>query len=235
MSALANAPAARRFATAGLILATLGFAGCAERPDARLNFVPDDYRARHPIIVGDATQNLDILPSSADTRLTHADYTRVQSFAARFRSSRAAAISVQVPVRTRNAAAASLVAKDMLRALHREGVPRSRVVFSSYEVAGGDEAYPIRLSYTGLSAGLDHPCGQWPSDLGDTYQNRNYENFGCASQANLAAQIADPRDLLGPRGMSEIDAERRTTVINDYRQGRSTASDRSTTESNYSW
>ncbi|KQQ79538.1 CpaD family pilus assembly lipoprotein [Aureimonas sp. Leaf324] len=235
MSALANAPAARRFATAGLILATLAFAGCAERPDASLNFVPDDYRARHPIIVGDATQNLDILPSAADTRLTHADLTRVQSFANRFRASRAAAISVQVPVRTRNAAAASLVARDMLRALHREGVPRSRIVFSSYEVAGGDEAYPIRLSYTGLSAGLDHPCGQWPSDLGDTYQNRNYENFGCASQANLAAQISDPRDLLGPRGMSEIDAERRTTVIGDYRQGRSTASERSNTESNYSW
>jgi pilus assembly protein CpaD len=35
--------------------------------------------------------------------------------------------------------------------------------------------------------------------------------------------------------MSEIDAERRTTVIGDYRQGRSTASDRSRTESNYNW
>ncbi|RIY00956.1 pilus assembly protein CpaD [Aureimonas flava] len=235
MRAHATPSAARRLASAGFVLAALGLAGCAQRPDASLNFVPDDYRARHPIIVGEATQDLDILVASSETRLTYADLTRVQSFAARFRASRAAVIRIQTPAGTRNAAAAGLVVKDMVRALGREGVPHSRILVSSYDVDAGGEAFPIRLSFNGLTAALDHPCGQWPKDLGDTYQNRNYENFGCASQANLAAQISDPRDLLGPRGMSEIDAERRTTVIGDYRQGNATASERSRTESNYDW
>jgi len=36
------------------------------------------------------------------------------------------------------------------------------------------------------------PCGLWPRDLGPTYdrehyENRQYHNFGCASQRNLAA------------------------------------------------
>ena len=51
----------------------------------------------------------------------------------------------------------------------------------------------------------------------NTVQNRNYENFGCASQANLAAMVAEPMDLIGPRQMSPIDAVRRGQVIKDYR------------------
>lgn len=235
MSAHAIPSAARRLATAGFVMAALGLAGCAQRPDASLNFVPDDYRARHPIIVGEAVENLDILVASSETRLTHPDVTRVQSFATRFRSGRASVLHIQAPAGARNSPAAGLVTKDIVRVLARAGVPHSRVIVSSYGAEPSGEAFPIRLSFSGLAAGLDHPCGQWPTDLGDTYNNRNYENFGCASQANLAAQVADPRDLLGPRGMSEIDAERRTTVIGDYRAGRNTASDRSRTESNYSW
>ena len=60
-------------------------------------------------------------------------------------------------------------------------------------------------------------------------QNKNYENFGCASQQNLAAQIANPSDLVGPRGMSPIDAANRATVIQTYRDG-DTSSDSSSSE-----
>ncbi|GAI42846.1 unnamed protein product, partial [marine sediment metagenome] len=36
-------------------------------------------------------------------------------------------------------------------------------------------------------------------------------------QNNLAAQIANPADLLGPRASTTIDAERRGKVIDAYR------------------
>ncbi|WP_279481038.1 CpaD family pilus assembly lipoprotein [Aureimonas sp. SK2] len=235
MSAHAISSAARRFATAGFALATLSLAGCAQRPDGTVNSIPDDYRVRHPIIVGEAVQDLDILVASSETRLTHADVTRVESFATRFRSARASVMRIQVPAGARNGPAAEQVARDMVRVLGRQGVPRSRIIVSPYDTGPSAEALPIRLSFSGISAGLDHPCGEWPEDLGNTYQNRNYQNFGCASQANLAAQIADPRDLLGPRGMGEIDAERRTKVIQDYRSGEPTASRPSRTESRYDW
>ncbi|WP_182086074.1 CpaD family pilus assembly lipoprotein [Aureimonas sp. ME7] len=222
-------------AGAWLVLATLGLSGCASQRDLAVNTVPDDYRSRHPIIVGESTQDLDILVASSDTRLTHPDATRVEEFAARFRSSRAAVLRVQVPMGTRNARAADIVSDSLLKVLSRSGVARSRVLVSPYRAADNGEAFPIRLSFNAVTAGLDHACGQWPTDLGDTYQNRNYENFGCATQSNLAAQISDPRDLLGPRGMSEIDAERRTDVIGKYRRGEVTASEAPTTESTYNW
>jgi len=60
-------------------------------------------------------------------------------------------------------------------------------------------------------------CGQWTDDLKDTHDNQNYNNFGCATQNNLAEMIVNPEDLVHPRGQSEIDAERRDNVINDWR------------------
>lgn len=219
---------------AALLLAgTAGLGGCATPPET-VGTVPDDYRTRHPITVREATRDLDIFVASSDTRLTLPDETRVEEFTTRFRASRAAVIRVQLPSGTSNGAAARLVADNIVKVLARHGVPRSRVVVTPYQAASLADAPPVRLSYNAVVAEVE-PCGRWPEDLGNTEQNRNYYNFGCASQSNLAAQISDPRDLLGPRGMSEIDAERRTTVIGDYRTGANTASDRPRTESNYEW
>ena len=48
------------------------------------------------------------------------------------------------------------------------------------------------------------PCGLWPDDLGpdnnpDHFENREYYNFGCATQRNLAAMVDQPADLVQPR------------------------------------
>ena len=67
----------------------------------------------------------------------------------------------------------------------------------------------------------------------DTSENKNYFNFGCASQQNLAAQIADPRDLLSPRGVDSIDAGRRTTVLDNYRRGEPTTTAAGSSEIEY--
>jgi len=234
MSALALRPALRRLPLLGVLAGLAALQGCANLQDGTVGAIPDDYRTRHPIVVREATRDLDLFVSSADTRLTLADQTRVEEFANRFRASRAAVIRVQLPQGSLNGAAARLVADNVVRSLGRLGVARSRVIVSPYDPGPMADTPPVRLSFNAVVAEVE-PCGRWPEDLGDTAQNRNYHNFGCASQSNLAAQIADPRDLLGPRGMSEIDAERRTNVIGRYRAGQTTASDRSRTESTYDW
>lgn len=234
MSVRTILPPSRFAVLSALLLAgAAGLAGCASPPDT-VGTIPDDYRTRHPITVREATRDLDIFVASSDTRLTLPDETRVEDFTTRFRASRASVIRVQLPSGTRNAAAARLVTDSIVRVLARRGVPRSRVIVTPYAAGELADAPPVRLSYNAVVAEVE-PCGRWPDDLGNTEQNRNYYNFGCATQSNLAAQISDPRDLLGPRGMSEIDAERRTTVIGDYRTGANTASDRPRTESSYEW
>jgi pilus assembly protein CpaD len=42
--------------------------------------------------------------------------------------------------------------------------------------------------------------------------------------ANIAAQVANPEDLLGPRPETPIDSGRRATVLDKYRKGEVTAS-----------
>ena len=52
----------------------------------------------------------------------------------------------------------------------------------------------IRLNYPKISA-VAGPCGLWPEDLGPSihnkcyFENKDYYNFGCANQRNLAAMV----------------------------------------------
>ena len=73
-------------------------------------------------------------------------------------------------------------------------------VTEPYTAGRGADA-PLRLSYLQYIA--EGPaCGRWPTNLARQKDNLNYDNFGCAQQRNLAAQIANPADLIGPRSMT---------------------------------
>ncbi len=67
-------------------------------------------------------------------------------------------------------------------------------------------------------------CGQWPLDLAsggstDGWNNESYWNFGCATQATLAAQVDDPRDFAHARALGPADEEMRLRAIKDVREG----------------
>ena len=55
-------------------------------------------------------------------------------------------------------------------------------------------------------------CGEWTENESFTMDNRTPKNFGCSIQQNIAAMVADPRDLLGPGPMGPVDTARRATV-----------------------
>ena len=69
-------------------------------------------------------------------------------------------------------------------------------------------------------------CGTSWTNLGRTGANAGYANFGCAVNANLAAQIADPRDIVSPRAVQPGSAARRAVVFDKYRLGEPTAATR---------
>ena len=70
----------------------------------------------------------------------------------------------------------------------------------------------------------------WEQDLAHQSNNQPWASFGCATQANLAAMISDPADLLGPRQEDPRDAARRARVLEAYRQGQQTHANRSDDE-----
>ena len=69
-----------------------------------------------------------------------------------------------------------------------------------------------------------YACGQTWENLAATRNNTAYANFGCAVSSNLAAQIADPRDLQTPRAATPVDMGRRSVVLDKYRKGEVTSS-----------
>lgn len=202
---------------AAIILAGAVLGGCAKVHNIEVGSVPDDYRAKHPIIISEKEEVVDIPVASNDRTMNYGTTSIVRGFAAQYRESSSGSIQVMTPVGSRNTGAASHVANHIRKILVEEGIPRGRIQVTSYQAAAQNDAAPIRLSYSAIAASTG-PCGRWPNDLvTNTTENKHYENFGCATQNNLAAQIANPSDLIAPRGMTPIDAQRRDKVIESYR------------------
>ena len=170
-----------------------------------------------PIVLTESQHTIDVPVASGDRELTAAMRDNIRGFAMDYSSKSRGVIQIMVPHGSANAGAASILRKDIRATLVGAGVARNRIIETSYGANPEGDAAPIRLAFVAITA-KTNPCGQWPEDLiSNTVENNQYHNFGCATQANLAAQIANPMDLVAPRGMSPIDAERRSVVIEDYR------------------
>jgi pilus assembly protein CpaD len=215
---------ARVFKLAGvamLIATSAVLASCGSvRPDRQTtSSIPDDYRTRHPITLAEVEHNLDVPVAAGQGRLTPATRDLITGFAQDYKAISRGTIAIIVPQGAANSGSANAVRNEIRRVLAAADIANARIITSSYTPQSPDASAPVRLSFIGVTA-ITNDCGQWPSDLfGKTViDNTNWENFGCASQQNLAAQIASPADLVGPRGMTPIDAERRAEVIRVYRE-----------------
>src|SRR5207302_2101112 len=108
-----------------------------------------------------------------------------------------------------------LAARAALPAIERAlsaGGASGYINVGSYPAAEPGVASPIRLSFDGLKAQVASQCGQWPRDIAsastiDGWENRHCWNYGCGYQTDLAAQVADPRDLVSPQAESASDIQ----------------------------
>jgi pilus assembly protein CpaD len=191
-------------------------AGCARRDSITVGAVPDDYRTNHPIVIGEKVEVLDLPVASGDRGMTEWQRDSLDGFLDGYDYTAAPVVTITVPSGSGNELAAADAALDMRKFLRARGVHESRLMMSSYQAPSVDVSAPIRVSYTAIRA-QTNKCGRWPEDLMNNTENKHYANFGCSYQNNLAAQIANPADLIGPRKLSEVDAEKRGVVIDEYR------------------
>jgi pilus assembly protein CpaD len=198
-----------------LIVAAL-LSGCANQASIQVGSIPDDYRTNHPIIIGEKEKTLDLPVGASASRMTELHRVALKGFLTDYDHAAAPYVAVLVPVGSANEAAAYRASGDIVAFMRREGIPRERIVVQSYFAPSPESPAPIRVSYAVLKASAG-PCGRWPEDIADTTENRHYANFGCSYQNNLAAQIANPADLLGPRKMTTIDSENRDNAIGEYK------------------
>jgi pilus assembly protein CpaD len=198
----------------------LSLAGCM----TGVNYASDnalaynDYHERHPIVLGQGVTTLDLFPNGGKLDELSAD--KIKAFAGRYHQFGASEITILTPAGDGVSAQA---VPEIRRQLFADGL-RGYVRVGSYPVRDRHMAAPVRLMFSGLKARVAGRCGQWPADLAsgssiEGWKNEPYANFGCATQADLAAQIDDPRDLVQARGETAPDEEMRLRAIQQVRKG----------------
>ena len=145
----------------------------------------------------------------------------LSALVSRWLSAQAREIVVSAPVGGGDASAAGGMAVQIRERLVFYGAAPARVRVVGYDAVGLDPA-PMRVGFEIFTAEGPN-CGRW-ENLTATRKNEAYSNFGCAMAANLAAQVANPEDLIRPRDSTPIDAGRRDAVLGKYRAGEVTSS-----------
>jgi pilus assembly protein CpaD len=178
-----------------------------------------DGAANHPITVEPHAQTIKLSFSAPDAGLMPDDAARFEAFVDAYRDHGDGAISVTVPSGPDASATISYFGQKLASA----GVAPERILVGTREVVNGDRRVEIGyIAFTARTA----PCGDWSESLADTSANATAPDFGCSVQQNIAAQIADPRDLMRPRDETASDAVRRATVTDKYEKGQITQADK---------
>lgn len=215
--------ASQQFATrtrsliAILLITTAGVvAGCTQHDSIHVGSIPDDYRTSHPIVIQEKQEKVDIPVGLNDYHVTPIQRSALDGFLSRYDSAAAPMVQILVPYGSANSAAASRIAGQFATQMRKKGIPDNRVVQHAYH-APADAAAPIRVSFAAMRAQVASNCGRWPEDMLARVDNKHWANFGCSYQNNLAAQIANPGDLIAPRSTTPIDAANRSNAIDQYR------------------
>ena len=213
-------------ALVALVLVAGSLGACrSDRIDTTGSLYLHDVRTRHPYVLSDGARTLDVFPTGTghiDPRQT----SDVEAFLLEFRRYGRGTLVIEMP-RGVSPGLAPAVERTggLIRSLGaRGGIPAGAIVVSGYPVADPLLASPVHLSFQRMEAKVAGQCGLWPQDLGagDTgfnLRNEPYWNHGCSVRANVAAQTADPVDLVRGREEGRIDTVRRVKVINKLRDG----------------
>jgi pilus assembly protein CpaD len=189
---------------------------------------PDDYHQRHPIAIQETERSVVIFVGHARGGLSASQRADVLGLAQTWLREGTGAINADVPVDTPNARAAADSFREIQSLLAAAGVPPRGITVRRYHPEDPRQLAAIRLNYPKLSA-VAGPCGLWPEDLGPSIKNKNYlenkqyYNFGCAYQRNMAAMVDNPSDLEQPRSETPAYTPRRSEAFEKYRKGNSTA------------
>lgn len=212
----------RAAALVAAFAAVLTASSCASPVNKATDSV--DPEQNHPITVAPTFKDLKLSFATPAAGLTPEDDARFTQFVQRYLAFGNGSISISAPKRPDSSAAIRYFGER----LAGMGVPRDHILVGTRDLVDGDARIELGfITYDARTA----PCGDWSHNAADTSSNMTMPNFGCATQHNLAAMVADPRDLVAPRALGPADATRRAVVMQNYEKGAPTASQKTADQS----
>src|SRR4051812_2420868 len=194
-----------KLAALGLVLTSL--AACASPAGPETAIGPRTETERWNDRVQIESHPDEVLLALHAEGLSAAQNQALDGLLGRWLAAEAREIVVSAPVGSEVAGRMAMTARQRLVAM---GAPAASVRVVGYDAAGAPAA-PLKVGFLRFVAQVPQ-CGAW-DNITATRNNTAYENFGCAVTANIAAQVANPQDLLSPRAESPIDSGRRATVL----------------------
>jgi len=196
---------------AGFVLAT----GCA----SAVNGVEQvgGYEKNHPISVDSQIVSLTLNVDPSTQELSNLDSARIRAFADAYTRNGHGPITLTAPSGAADDLAGQETAADVRGHLHSLGVPWASISGATYRT-GGEQSGQLILSYTHYVATASE-CGIWKGIRETDRRNLVSPNFGCSAQNNLAAMVADPRDLITPTDMGPVDSMARIRAVQAFREG----------------
>ncbi len=192
--------------------------GCAVTNGA--GTIAEDGEVNHPIAVEPSFRELKVQFAGGADGMTTDDAVKFDAFLADYRVHGNGSLGISVPGGAPSRAAITFFAERAAAT----GINRDKILVSTHDVANND--YRVDVSYIAYTAHADNCGDDWSENLAFTADNQTPKNFGCSVQHNIAAMVADPRDLLGPRPFDVPDTSRRAVVMDHYEKGEITQADK---------
>lgn len=185
-----------------------------------------DPAERHPILVSQRPVTMTIPVRRGSYGLSNASRHRVAGFLRKFRAidTGNSKLVVSAPSGRANEVAGMQAVAEVREMISDAGFPPSSV-----HVEASPGSRHVRLSYLRVVA-KGPECGLWPTNLARETGNLSYSNFGCSTQHNFAAMLANPADLLGPRTATPRIGDRRQNTYEKYARGETTTATKSKDE-----
>jgi len=175
----------------------------------------EDGARNHPIMVEPSYRDLKVQFTGGADGMNSDDAIKFENFLADYRVHGNGSLGISVPNGSASRAAITYFGERAAAT----GISRDKILVSTRDVANGDTR--VDISYIAYSA-RTQACGDWSENESFTLDNTTPKRFGCSVQQNIAAMVADPRDLLGPGRMGPVDTNRRATVMEKYQKGETT-------------
>ncbi len=206
-----------------LAISATALAACGSVPPAvPVEYIESGVLERNAIDVVETAETIEIVLKQNASELSLTDKSRVRGFVRSYVDHGHGPLVMLLPEGTPNQQFAVGAIAEARAIAFENGVAYE-------EISGGSKfgAYPsVILSFKAYDAVAPDCKSFGQVDVSSTRNNNDLPNLGCSVRRNIAAMIADPADLLGTRELDPADVVRRNTILQAYRAGEQTASER---------
>ncbi|MEM7123163.1 MAG: CpaD family pilus assembly lipoprotein [Pseudomonadota bacterium] len=191
-------------------LFVIGLAAC-QYEDSDVQLADYDYRAKFPIRVESDLVQANFVGTEAGT-LSLDELVQLDMMVSDYLANGQKPILIVMPG---SALEYSNLASEIQRRALEHSLAKSEVLVGVDPQAAMNGQ--VTVSYL-VHTAIAPDCGYYQEESWN-YDNINSSNFGCSTQRNLAAMIANPGDLVASRTFTTRDAQRTANIIQAYQSG----------------